>query len=268
MGCFLDRLPVFGNNGLGLIGHTGNAFFFFDIIQGGFNIVAVARRRERLEKLAKDLAGQADVAIVAADVTTKDACEVAVGVAMERFGRLDCLVNNAGIFRFGAVGQTEDDALDEVLEISFKAPFRFCRAALRVMQPGASIVNIGSVWGVLAGMSGGSYCSVKAALIGLTQSIATDYGPVGIRANLVAPSVVKTDMTRDFWETDFFQRTNQELTPLNRDATVEDVANAVYFLASDQGAFISGQTLALDGGWSTSKYLSAEAVTAQRVAKS
>src|SRR3546814_3992028 len=83
-------------------------------------------------------------------------------------------------------------------------------------------------------MGGGSYCAVKAALIGLTQSIAADYGAQGIRANLVAPGVVRTDMTEGFWETEGFKRTNHELTPFNRDCTIEDVANAVYFLASDR----------------------------------
>src|SRR3546814_9120885 len=99
----------------------------------------------------------------------------------------------------------------------------------------------------------------------LTQSIAADYGAQGIRANLVAPGVVRTDMTEGFWETEGFKRTNHELTPFNRDCTIEDVANAVYFLASDQGSYINGQTLALDGGWSTTKYLTMDALTAKRV---
>ena len=235
--------------------------------RGGFRIVAVARRQERLAQLAKELSGTTDVEILAADVTATDTPSRAVDLAMKTFGRLDCLVNNAGYFKFGSVDQTDDAMLDEVLGISLKAPFRFCRAALRVMQSGSSIINIGSVWGVLAGMGGGSYCTVKAALIGLTQSIAADYSPRGIRANVVAPGVVKTDMTKDFWDTDGFQRTNQEMTPLNRDATVEDVANTVYFLASSEGSFINGQTIALDGGWSTTKFLSMDALVAKRIAE-
>jgi len=231
----------------------------------GYDIVAVARRQDRLEKLANELSGIAEVKIHATDVTAKGASDRSVEVAMKSFGRLDCLVNNAGYFKFGAVDQTDDAMLDEVLDISIKAPFRYSRAALRVMAPGSSIVNIGSVWGLLAGLGGGSYCAVKAGLIGLTQSIAADYGRKGIRANLVAPSVVKTDMTKDFWDTDGFQRTNQEMTPLNRDATIDDIANAVYFLASPEGGFISGQTIAIDGAWSTTKFLSLEALMAKRV---
>lgn len=233
--------------------------------KGGFNIVAVARRKERLEQLAGELKGQAEVAICAVDITAKDAAEQAVGVAMKTFGRLDCLVNNAGSFEFAPVGDTTDKMLDDVVDVSFKAPFRFCRSSLAVMQSGSSIITIGSVWGILAGMGGGSYCAVKAGLIGLTQSIAADYGAKGIRANLVAPGVVKTDMTKAFWDAEPFQRTNQEVTPINRDCTVEDVANAVYFLASSEGSYFNGQTLALDGGWSTTKYLAVNAIMAERV---
>ena len=231
----------------------------------GYRIVALARRQDRLEKLAKELSGITDVHALAIDVTTKNAGDRSVEAAIQAFGRVDCLVNNAGFFRFGSVDQTDDAMLDEVIDISLKAPFRFCRSALRVMSAGSSIINIGSVWGLLAGMGGGSYCTVKAGLIGLTQSIAADYGSKGIRANLVAPSVVKTDMTKDFWDTDGFQRTNQEMTPFNRDGTVEDVANAVYFLASPEGSFINGQSIALDGGWSTTKFLSMDALVAERV---
>lgn len=232
---------------------------------GGWRIVAVARRKERLDALARELSAQTDVETVGVDVTLRDAAETSIGAAMKRFGRLDCLVNNAGSFKFAPVQQTDDSMLDEVVDISLKAPFRFCRAALEVMKPGSSIINIGSVWGILAGMGGAGYCTVKAALIGLTQSIAIDYGRKGIRANLVTPSVVKTDMTRDFWDSDFFQRTNQEMTPLDRDCTLADVANMVYFLASDEAGMVSGQTIALDGGWSTTKFLSQEAILAERV---
>jgi len=235
------------------------------LAQGGFRIVAVARRQEKLKELADALAGITEVETVAADVAQRDAGDRTVAAAMKRFGRVDCLVNNAGSFKFGTVDQVEDDALDEAVELSLKGPFRFCRAAVRVMQPGSSIINIGSVWGLRAGMGGGSYCAVKAGLIGLTQSIAADYGARGIRANVVAPGVVRTDMTEGFWETEGFKRTNHEMTPFNRDCTVDDVANAVYFLASEQGSYINGQTLALDGGWSTTKFLCTEAIVAQRV---
>jgi 3-oxoacyl-[acyl-carrier protein] reductase len=234
---------------------------------GGYRIVAVARRKDRLEQLASDLAKQAEVEIVVADVTDKDAPERAVNAAIERFGRLDCLVNNAGSGKWAPVGDTDDAALDEIIDTSLKAPFRFARAALKVMRSGASIINVGSTFGILGGINGGAYCAAKAGLIGLTQAIAVDYGAKGIRSNLVAPGVIPTEMTQRTWGTEVFRRKNQEMRPLDRDGTVADVANVIFFLASPEGSYVQGQTIALDGGWTTTKYISPEALNAERVGR-
>jgi meso-butanediol dehydrogenase / (S,S)-butanediol dehydrogenase / diacetyl reductase len=232
---------------------------------GGYQIVAVARRKDRLEQLAADLSATTNIETLAADVTAGDTPEKAVELATRSFGRLDCLINNAGSGKWAPVHNTDDSMLDEVIDVSLKAPFRFCRAALRVMGPGSSIIHVGSVFGLLGGLDGGIYCAVKAGLIGLTQTLAAQYGANGIRSNLVAPGVIKTDMTKDYWDAPAFKRINQEMTPFNRDGTPEDVANAVFFLASDQGSYINGQTLALDGGWSTTKYLTHPALVCKRV---
>jgi meso-butanediol dehydrogenase/(S,S)-butanediol dehydrogenase/diacetyl reductase len=231
---------------------------------GGFRIVAVARGPERLAKLADSLSSVTEVKTMAADVAAVDTPARAVQLAMASFGRLDCLVNNAGSGRWAPLHETDDAMMNEVIDISLKAPFRFAREALGVMKPGSSIISVGSVYGLVGGLNGGIYCAVKAGMIGMTQAIAVQYGANGIRANVVAPGVIKTDMTRDFWDAPGFQRTNHEMTPFNREGTVDDVANAVHFLASHEGSYINGQTLALDGGWSTTKFLSYEALVAER----
>ena len=105
---------------------------------------------------------------------------------------------------------------------------------------------------------------VKAGQIGLMQTIAAEYGPKGIRSNYIAPTVVRTEMTEAYWETDFFKRTNHELTPFNRECTVEDVAGMVAFLCSDDAGFVNGQTIAVDGGISATRYLAPGAVFAER----
>jgi meso-butanediol dehydrogenase / (S,S)-butanediol dehydrogenase / diacetyl reductase len=233
--------------------------------RGGWRIVAVARRQERLAQLAKELAPATPVEILAADVAAADAPQRAVALAMKAFGRLDCLVNNAGSGRWAPPRETDDAMMNEVIDISLKAPFRFSREALGVMKPGSSILFVGSVYGLVGGLHGGIYCAVKAGLIGLTQALAVQYGAEGIRSNLVAPGVIKTDMTKDYWDSDGFRRTNHEMTPFNREGSVDDVANAVHFLASGEGSYINGQTIALDGGWSTTKFLSLEALTCKRV---
>ncbi|NPU93098.1 MAG: SDR family oxidoreductase [Gammaproteobacteria bacterium] len=231
----------------------------------GWRIVAVARRQQRLEQLRQELADITDVEFLVADVTEKDAPKRAVDLALSAFGRLDCLVNNAGAGKWAAPGETDDATIDEVLNISLKAPFRFARESLRAMKSGSSIINIGSVFGLLGGMDGGIYCTAKAGMIGMSQAFAVQYGAKGIRSNVVAPGVVKTEMTAAAWDFPGFQRTNQELTPFNRDGTVEDVANTVFFLASQEGSYINGQTIALDGGWSTTKYVTPEALICERV---
>ncbi len=231
----------------------------------GWRIVAVARRQQRLEQLKKELSALTDVEILVADVTEKDAPQRAVDLALHAFDRLDCLVNNAGAGKWAPPGETDDATIDEVLDISLKAPFRFAREALRAMQPGSSIINIGSVFGLLGGLDGGIYCTAKAGMIGMSQAFAVQYGAKGIRSNVVAPGVVKTEMTALAWDYPGFQRTNQELTPFDRDGTVEDVANTVFFLASKDGSYINGQTIALDGGWSTTKYVAPEALVCERV---
>ncbi|MFV8818014.1 SDR family NAD(P)-dependent oxidoreductase [Haliea sp. E17] len=230
----------------------------------GFDLVVVARRKERLQALAADLEGQARVEVVVGDVTDPSTSEAAVQRAMDVFGKLDCLVNNAGSGIWAPVGDTTDEMMNDVIDISLKGPFWFCRAAVKVMQPGSSIINIGSVFGVIGGMTGGIYCAIKAGLIGLTHALAADYGAQGIRSNVVAPGVIRTEMTDAFWDAEPFQRSNQEQTPFNRDGTMEDVAATVLFLASEGGSYINGQTIALDGGWSTTKFLCKDALLAER----
>ncbi|RLU02153.1 MAG: SDR family oxidoreductase [Ketobacter sp.] len=231
----------------------------------GWRIIAVARREERLQQLKQELSKLTEIEYLVADVTDKDAPQRAVDLAMHSFDRLDCLVNNAGSGKWAPPGETDDETIDEVLNISLKAPFRFGREALKAMKPGASIINIGSVFGLLGGLDGGIYCTAKAGMIGMSQAFAVQYGAKGIRSNVVAPGVVKTEMTAAAWDFPGFQRTNQELTPFDRDGTVEDVANTVYFLASAEGSYINGQTIALDGGWSTTKYVAPEALICERV---
>ena len=186
---------------------------------------------------------------------------------MDRFGRLDILVNNAGKGRPFPVHETTDDVLDDFLDVLLRAPFRFCREALTVMGSGSAIVSVASTFAIVGGLRGGAYSAAKAGIVGLTKHMAAQYGAQGIRSNVVAPGVTETPMTAYNWETDFFRRMNFEMTPMNRTCTAEDVANAIVFLLSDEAGFINGQVLAVDGGWTTTKYLSQEALTAQRVGR-
>jgi NAD(P)-dependent dehydrogenase (short-subunit alcohol dehydrogenase family) len=230
----------------------------------GVKVLGTGRNAGKLGALKDALAGTMEFDFVATDITADDAPKAIVDGAMDKFGRLDIVVNNAGSFNFGPVDQTTDAMLDEVLGISMRAPFRLCREALTKIGEGGSFLFIGSTWGIYGTPGGGAYSVVKAGQIGLTQTMAAEYGPRGIRTNYIAPTVVRTEMTDAYWDLDFFRRTNHELTPLKRDCTAEDVANTVAFLASDDAGFINGQTIAVDGGISTTRYLAPEAVGAVR----
>lgn len=230
----------------------------------GVKVVATGRSGAKLEKLAEAIGSSMAFSWIAADITADDAPKKVVDHAISTFGRLDIVVNNAGSFNFGPVHATTDEMLDEVFGISLRAPFRLCREALPHLGKGASVIFIGSTWGIYGTPGGGAYSTVKAGQIGLAQTMAAEYGPRGIRTNYIAPTVVRTEMTDAFWDADFFRRTNHELTPFDRECTVDDVAHMVAFLCSDEGSFINGQTIAVDGGISTTRYLAPEAVMAER----
>jgi NAD(P)-dependent dehydrogenase (short-subunit alcohol dehydrogenase family) len=231
----------------------------------GTAIVAVGRTVQPLEDLRSALAGQAEVAVVAADVTKDETPALAVRTAIERFGRLDYLVNNAGIGKPQPVDETTDETLDYFLGVHLRAPFRFCREALREMKQGAAIVNVSSSFALVGGLRGGAYSAAKAGIIGLTKHMAAQYGQRGIRTNVVAPGVLETPMTAYAWEQPRFRRMNFDMTPLNRTGTARDAAHAIAFLLSDAAGFINGEVLAVDGGWSSTKFLSEAAVNAVAV---
>ncbi|MDE8651052.1 SDR family NAD(P)-dependent oxidoreductase [Novosphingobium album (ex Liu et al. 2023)] len=230
----------------------------------GVKVLGTGRNAGKLGALKDRLGDSMAFDFVAVDATADDAPRKIVDGAIVAFGRLDIVVNNAGSFNFGPVDQTTDAMLDEVLGISLRAPFRLCREALAHIGHGGAFVFIGSTWGIYGTPGGGAYSVVKAGQIGLTQTMAAEYGAKGIRTNYVAPTVVRTEMTDAYWDLDFFRRTNHELTPSDRECTVEDVASMVAFLCSDEAGFVNGQTIAVDGGISTTRYLSPVAIGAER----
>ncbi len=187
------------------------------------------------------------------DIADEQAVKRFVAQTVERFGRIDVLVNNAGI---SCITPAEDTSLEQwqrVMNVNLTAPFLLCREFGRIMlqQGSGSIVNIASVAGLLGISDRSAYNSSKHGLIGLTRTLAAEWGGRGVRVNAVCPGWVLTEM--DHADTGVGTYTHTDITnrvPMGRYAMPDDIANAVAFLAdSSQSGFINGQNLSVDGGW-------------------
>jgi 3-oxoacyl-[acyl-carrier protein] reductase len=184
-----------------------------------------------------------------ADLTDPASPQQLVDAAIQAFGRIDILVNNAGIISGASEWEVDADEWDRVHAVNVRAVFFLSRAAVLSMRSrnAGSIVNVSSIAGQHGGIAGSpAYASSKAAVIGLTRSLARRFAPIGVRVNCVAPADIETDMTAG-WPKELRKRLNA-LTPLGRFGTADEVAGAVTFLASDEAAFITGQTLSINGG--------------------
>ncbi len=227
----------------------------------GMAVLGVGRDEKKLAELAAAIGKPDRVATLAADLTADAAPRQVADLAASRWGKVDFLINNAGIGSPKPLHETDDQTLDHFLGLMLRAPFRLAREVLPHMQPGSAIINVTSTFALLGGLRGGAYSAAKAGLTGLTQHIACQYGAQGIRCNAVAPGVTVTPMTQGRLEDERFRRMNVEMTPHTRLGQVDDVASTIAFLCSPGGSFINGQTIVVDGGWSSTKYLSDYALT-------
>ncbi|BBZ01585.1 oxidoreductase [Mycolicibacterium chitae] len=239
------------------------------LAEQGIAVLGTGRDQERLQALTEAVtAATGDperIATVAVDLTADDAPARIVETALQRWGRIDFLVNNAGVGSPKPLHETDDESLDYFLGLMLRAPFRLARDVVGHMQPGSAIINITSTFAVVGGLRGGAYSAAKGGLTALTTHIACQYGPQGIRCNAVAPGVTVTPMVEQRLEDERFRKINTEMTPHQRLGRVEDIAATVAFLCSPGGSFINGQTIVVDGGWSSTKYLSDFALNSEWV---
>jgi NAD(P)-dependent dehydrogenase (short-subunit alcohol dehydrogenase family) len=241
------------------------------LAEAGIAVLATGRDEGKLarlkDRLAEKATNGAQVATLAVDLVDDSAPRQITDAAVGHWGRIDFLINAAGVGSPKPLHETDDESLDHFLGLMLRAPFRLVREVLPHMQPGSAIINITSTFAVVGGMRGGAYSAAKGGLTAMTTHIACQYGSQGIRCNAVAPGVIQTPMTEHRLHDERFRRINTEMTPHQRLGTVDDVASTVAFLCSPGGAFINGQTIVVDGGWSSTKYLSDWALTSQWTAR-
>ena len=219
------------------------------LAQNGAHVVCVSRNVSDVQSVADEItAAGGTAAAVACDISDSDNVTKLVKETVGTHNHLDILVNNAGVTRDNLLMRMSEDDWNTVLNINLKAAFIAIKAAARTMikQRKGRIINISSVVGLMGNAGQVNYAASKAGLIGLTKSTARELAPRGITANCIAPGYVATDMTNELG--DEVQESLNEKIPLGRIGQVENIAYAVAFLASDEAEYITGQTLAVDGG--------------------
>jgi NAD(P)-dependent dehydrogenase (short-subunit alcohol dehydrogenase family) len=237
-----------GNSG---IGRATAALF----AKEGAAVVLTGRNQERGEQVARAIneAGGRSM-FVCSDVRVAADCRQAVEQTLERFGRIDVLFNNAGVFHPKRVPECTEEEWDETIDSSLKGAFLMSKYALPSMieRGSGSIIHNSSGWGILGGDKAAAYCAAKGGLVVMAKAMAIDHGPDGIRVNCVCPGDTETPMLTDDadkrgmeWE-DYAASGSDR--PLGRMGTAEEIARAVLFLASDDSSFVTGEALVVDGG--------------------
>jgi len=220
----------------------------------GAKVAVVARRREKLDALVAEIAdGDGDALAIAADLTLAEDIERAVAATVDHFGRLDTLVNAAGIIGMGDVANTRLEDWDTMMNINARSPFYMIQRALpHLIETKGSVVNVSSVTGLRSFPGVLAYCASKAAADQLTRCAALEVADKGVRINAINPGVVETNLHReagmDAAAYAAFLKHSETTHPLGRVGQPEEVAALIHFLASDEAQWITGATIPIDGG--------------------
>ncbi|MEF2641104.1 MAG: 3-oxoacyl-[acyl-carrier-protein] reductase [Clostridia bacterium] len=219
--------------------------------RNGYNIVInYVSEKTDVNKLESDLSqnGKVEVLCIKCDVTDFNSCQEMVKEAVDKFGKIDVLINNAGITKDNLLMRMKEEDFDKVINVNLKGTFNMTKNVISYMMKKRSgrIVNISSVVGVSGNSGQANYAASKAGIMGFTKSVAKELASRNILANAVAPGFIETDMTDVLSES--VKESIYSQIPLKKMGKPEEVANAVYFLGSDENTYITGQVLNVDGG--------------------
>ena len=222
----------------------------------GANVVVSSRKADACERVASEInakwgKGREVAAPIPCNINYREQLESLVQKSRAKFGRIDVLVCNAAINPvFGSMGQIEDEAFDKIMGANVRANHQLCTMVIPEMveRKDGSVIIVSSIGGLRGSPVLGAYCISKAADFQLVRNIAVEYGPHNIRANAIAPGMVRTDFARALWDDPDIHARVTTRTPLRRIAEPDEIAGLAVLLASPAGAFITGQTLVVDGG--------------------
>jgi NAD(P)-dependent dehydrogenase (short-subunit alcohol dehydrogenase family) len=248
----MGKVAVVTGGGTGIGRAIAQAF-----AKEGAKVGVVGRRREKLDETVRtvgDAGGQA-ISLVC-DVTKAQDAQQAITETEKEFGCVNVLVNNAGVLSVSTIESVSEEEWDHLIDTNLKGPFLMCRAALPAMRRagGGSIVNVGSILGLVAMKDRAAYCASKGGVTMLTKAIAIDHAHEKIRVNCICPSIVETELVRDlFSDNEAGQKARDArlaTLPLRRFGKPMDIAELAVFLASEESSWMTGTAIPLDGGLS------------------
>lgn len=226
------------------------------LANAGAAVVPSARSTNEIEAVADEIEDDGgDALAVSADVTDPDAVADVINRTEEAFGGVDVVLNNAGFNPDDALGRPEDvttESFDRVFDVNLNGAYEVTTAAANSLldSNGGSVINVASVGGLVGLPRQHPYVASKHGLVGLTKSMSLDWAP-DVRVNAIAPGYVATELTDDLRDNEGLRQSIIDRTPLDRFADPEEIAGPAVFLASDAASYVTGEVLAVDGGWTT-----------------